>query len=361
MDASADCVMAFDPRGELVLINRTGLGLAAIQDLAPIEGRHWSSFWPKATHDDLHLGLATALRGGQYRFDARIPVASGASKDWNVLVSPLRGQDGEIEGVIASAHDVTAAFLAKHEAEARARAWEKDVVALRAANRIAQLGAWTYDCATRRMNLSPELAAMIGGPSNLDVAVAINHWAQDDRDAFARQLEEAATLGREFVFEGQMIGSDGAVRWMRVIGEPEFASGWCVALRGASQDITASRLAMDRLHTSEQTAVRTLAAMSNFLSTMSHELRTPLNGILGMAQAMALDELSDVQRDRLRIVRTSGDALHAAERSSRHVEDRGRQVGTGGRRCRGRGARSEHRGVRGAFAGKKRGFQRPGQ
>ena len=42
---------------------------------------------------------------------------------------------------------------------------------------------------------------------------------------------------------------------------------------------------------------------------MSHEIRTPLNGVLGMAQAMAGDELSSVQRGRLDIVRQSGESL----------------------------------------------------
>ena len=308
-DSSADCVMAFDLEGCLVLTNKAALGLLAIEDFARIEGQHWSLFWPRAAHEDIRRGLAIAARNGQYRFDACVPVGNGTSKEWNVLVSPLRDQDGEIEGVITSAHDATSAFLAKHEADARARAWEKDVVALSAANRIAQLGGWDYDCATRRLNFSSELVAMIGGPSRLELVDAINLWAKDDRGPFARQLEEAATLGREFVFEGQMAGPDNSIRWMRVIGEPEFANGWCVALRGASQDITASRLAMDRLHASEQTAVRAVAAMSGFLSTMSHELRTPLNGVLGMVQAMALDDMSDAQRDRLGLIRTSGEAL----------------------------------------------------
>jgi CheY-like chemotaxis protein/anti-sigma regulatory factor (Ser/Thr protein kinase) len=53
------------------------------------------------------------------------------------------------------------------------------------------------------------------------------------------------------------------------------------------------------------------AAKSTFLATMSHEIRTPLNGVLGMAQAMAGDELSDRQRDRLSVVHRSGEALLA--------------------------------------------------
>jgi signal transduction histidine kinase/ActR/RegA family two-component response regulator len=53
------------------------------------------------------------------------------------------------------------------------------------------------------------------------------------------------------------------------------------------------------------------AAKSTFLATMSHEIRTPLNGVLGMAQAMAGDELSGRQRDRLSVIHRSGEALLA--------------------------------------------------
>jgi CheY-like chemotaxis protein len=52
-------------------------------------------------------------------------------------------------------------------------------------------------------------------------------------------------------------------------------------------------------------------AKSAFLATMSHEIRTPLNGVLGMAQAMAADELTPLQRQRLDVVRQSGEGLLA--------------------------------------------------
>ncbi len=50
-------------------------------------------------------------------------------------------------------------------------------------------------------------------------------------------------------------------------------------------------------------------AKTAFLATMSHEIRTPLNGILGMAQVMDADALSPEQRERLTVVRRSGQAL----------------------------------------------------
>lgn len=48
------------------------------------------------------------------------------------------------------------------------------------------------------------------------------------------------------------------------------------------------------------------AAKSRFLSNISHELRTPLNGVLGMAEVIGQDLVTPQQRDRLEILKASG-------------------------------------------------------
>jgi signal transduction histidine kinase/CheY-like chemotaxis protein len=50
---------------------------------------------------------------------------------------------------------------------------------------------------------------------------------------------------------------------------------------------------------------------SQFLANMSHEIRTPLNGVLAMAQVMEMDALGDTQRERLSVIRQSGEMLLA--------------------------------------------------
>jgi signal transduction histidine kinase/CheY-like chemotaxis protein len=52
-------------------------------------------------------------------------------------------------------------------------------------------------------------------------------------------------------------------------------------------------------------------AKSAFLANMSHEIRTPLNGILGMTQVMNREETDAAQRNRLRVIQDSGEALLA--------------------------------------------------
>ncbi|HVZ30552.1 MAG TPA: ATP-binding protein [Asticcacaulis sp.] len=51
------------------------------------------------------------------------------------------------------------------------------------------------------------------------------------------------------------------------------------------------------------------AAKSRFLAVMSHELRTPLNGILGMAQALKKETLTEVQSGHVDILVESGQTL----------------------------------------------------
>jgi CheY-like chemotaxis protein/nitrogen-specific signal transduction histidine kinase len=48
---------------------------------------------------------------------------------------------------------------------------------------------------------------------------------------------------------------------------------------------------------------------SQFLANMSHEIRTPLNGVLAMTQIMALSDLTSEQRDRLDVIKSSGESL----------------------------------------------------
>jgi len=52
-------------------------------------------------------------------------------------------------------------------------------------------------------------------------------------------------------------------------------------------------------------------AKSAFLAMMSHEIRTPLNGVIGMASILESTPLDDDQRECLRTIRMSGEALLA--------------------------------------------------
>jgi signal transduction histidine kinase/CheY-like chemotaxis protein len=74
-------------------------------------------------------------------------------------------------------------------------------------------------------------------------------------------------------------------------------------------DISAQKAATAVMAEARDRAEAASRAKSEFLANMSHEIRTPLNGVLGMAQVIEADDLSPVQRDRIKVVRESGQAL----------------------------------------------------
>jgi signal transduction histidine kinase/ActR/RegA family two-component response regulator len=71
------------------------------------------------------------------------------------------------------------------------------------------------------------------------------------------------------------------------------------------------RETMGALVTARDQADTANVAKSQFLANMSHEIRTPLNGVLAMADVMSRGELDDRQRERLGVIRESGELLLA--------------------------------------------------
>jgi PAS domain S-box-containing protein len=127
-------------------------------------------------------------------------------------------------------------------------------------------------------------------------------------DAWRRHRETA----EDFRIETLVNRSDGREVWALLTAELiEDEHGRPLRLIGALQDVTERRRTEAAMKEAAAAAESANLAKSVFLATMSHEIRTPLNGVLGMAQAMGVDELSPVQKDRLDVIRQSGEALLA--------------------------------------------------
>jgi signal transduction histidine kinase/CheY-like chemotaxis protein len=83
-----------------------------------------------------------------------------------------------------------------------------------------------------------------------------------------------------------------------------------VAFLGYVFEATRRRSAQE-LESARADAVRASAARGRLLAKVSHELRTPLNGVLGLTDALLLDELPTRVRRDLETIRASGQGLLA--------------------------------------------------
>ena len=66
---------------------------------------------------------------------------------------------------------------------------------------------------------------------------------------------------------------------------------------------------VEELNNARVIAEEATKAKSSFLANMSHEIRTPLNGIIGMAELILMDELPELQRERLIDLKSSSESL----------------------------------------------------
>ncbi|MBI5489634.1 MAG: response regulator [Deltaproteobacteria bacterium] len=85
--------------------------------------------------------------------------------------------------------------------------------------------------------------------------------------------------------------------------------GDVIGVASLAEDITARRAAAEELERAKDAAEAANRAKSAFLAMMSHEIRTPMNAIIGMSGLLMDGQLSDEQRDFVRTIRASGDAL----------------------------------------------------
>ena len=83
-------------------------------------------------------------------------------------------------------------------------------------------------------------------------------------------------------------------------------------------EIRRRELALDSARKDAESANQ---AKSDFLANISHEIRTPLNGILGMAQVLLREAPDAAQRERVQVIRQSGEALAAILNSILDLSD----------------------------------------
>jgi len=118
LESSPDHFYAFDAAGRYIYASERGARAMGL-DSARMLGRTWQELgWDPGYGAQFQGMLRLALTTGQPIEDAREVSTPGGLAQHEYVLAPLRGQQGEIEGVAVTARDVTARMAA--EAERRA-------------------------------------------------------------------------------------------------------------------------------------------------------------------------------------------------------------------------------------------------
>jgi len=132
-----------------------------------------------------------------------------------------------------------------------------------------------------------------------------------------RNIGNMTATGEPLVQEISYVAKGGKTFPVRQIVTPRFGEdGEFIGMLGLARDITERKRVEEQLRQSLEHANQLAReaeaaniAKSEFLANMSHEIRTPMNGIIGFADLLIEEELTQEQREAAQTIKTSGEIL----------------------------------------------------
>ncbi|WP_151719677.1 PAS domain-containing protein [Gemmobacter serpentinus] len=210
-----------------VLIGREGIVVCNVA-AREIFGDAWQEAQGRPIFDSLPVArkfyrekIDDAYRGRSHRLKdqpIRLIRDGAATTCWfNLGLSPIIGDDGQILGTLMAASETTNHILTRR---ALTRAQERVDVALEAGGII---GTWDFDIRSRKMMIDGTLAAQYAiSPADARSGIAIETLLQnlheDDRGRVLAAVDAAVKGGGTFHSRFRTITADGALHWYVVSG-----------------------------------------------------------------------------------------------------------------------------------------------
>ena len=158
---------------------------------------------------------------------------------------PVEDTSGKLEGYVLTLTDITTIRESQRRSEAAS-------AALRTAAKLAGLGGWELDFRSQTLRYSAELQSLLGHANAIEsFETATDIYCPEYRQTVLDAVGETQRTGAPMEFEAEAETSDGRRIWVRVMGKAEIIDGVCVAIHGATQDISLSRQVLADVRASE--------------------------------------------------------------------------------------------------------------
>jgi len=170
----------------------------------------------------------------------------------------------------------------------------------------SNLGVWGYDVTSGKLFWSRKLYEIMGvAPGTpIDFSSFPKLIHPDDLDRVQAKIKESSEKQEPYDIEFRVIRPNtGETIWGRFTRHSFYDEfGEPYKMFGTTVDITHHKMAVLKATNADR-------AKTEFLANMSHEIRTPMNGIMGMTQLLENCQLGPREREFVRTIDRSGQAL----------------------------------------------------
>lgn len=193
---------------------------------------------PPSRHVNLREYLLRIVNEGQAQGQMVTFRRDGGTRIWlynNILG---RDSDGEVY-VIGNAADITERHFLEQDLRNTKEILERT-------NRVARVGGWEMDIASRKMSWTPVTREIHGVDESyepqLDIAICF-YKRGEDREKISAAIEAAINHGLPWDLELQITNKNGKDVWIRTLGYAEMEDGVCKRIFGTFQDIDKTKKA----------------------------------------------------------------------------------------------------------------------
>lgn len=213
-EGSPDCVKLLDAQGHILAMNRNGQCAMEIDDFRTIQGANWATLWTEENRHVIDAAVIAARSGRNYSLNLACPTAKGSPRWWEVTVSPIVGDTGEVTRILSVSRDITEARFATEKVRVSEERF-RSLVTATAAIVWGTPGSGQFDAEQPGWSaFTGQLFESMKGLGWLDAV------HPDDRQKSATLWNEAIASGAMYETEHRLQRADGQFRHMSVRAVP---------------------------------------------------------------------------------------------------------------------------------------------